>query len=269
MNSRPDVTADAELAAELAAGAADLLVELRESGIDADKLGDEGDRRSNTFLLEALASRRPHDAVLSEESTDDLGRLGASRVWIIDPLDGTREFTEVPRTDWAVHVALWLEGELAAGAVALPAQGVVLRSSPAPALPPASGGPMRLVVSRTRPPEITQAVADRLGAVLVPMGSAGAKATSVVLGASDAYLHGGGQWEWDSAAPVAVCRAAGLHTSRIDGSPLIYNQAKPWLPDLLICRPELAAPVLEAIAAVSAVAPSATSDATPDPLRHP
>ena len=184
--------------------------------------------------------RRPDDAVLSEESTDDLARLAADRVWIIDPLDGTREFTEIPRTDWAVHVALWVEGDLAVGAVALPAQGIVLRSSPAPALPPASGGPMRLVVSRTRPPAITQAVAERLGAELVPMGSAGAKATSVVLGASDVYLHGGGQWEWDSAAPVAICRAAGLHTSRLDGTPLVYNQAKPWLPDLLICRPELA-----------------------------
>jgi 3'(2'), 5'-bisphosphate nucleotidase len=269
MTSDPRFLADADLAAELAAGAGELLLELRASGIDSDKLGDEGDRRSNTFLLDALSARRPHDAVLSEESTDDLARLTADRVWIIDPLDGTREFTEIPRTDWAVHVALWVGGDLAVGAVALPAQGIMLRSSPAPALPPASGGPMRLVVSRTRPPAITQAVAECLGAELVPMGSAGAKATSVVLGASDVYLHGGGQWEWDSAAPVAVCRAAGLHTSRLDGTPLVYNQAKPWLPDIVVCRPELASQVMAAIAAADGAAPgAATSEAAPQPQRH-
>ncbi len=244
------VADDADLAAALAAGAGELLVELRASGLDADKLGDEGDRRANTYLLERLAQARPGDAVLSEESADDPSRVAAERVWIIDPLDGTREFTEPPRTDWAVHVALWIRGELSVGAVALPAQGIVLRSSPAPALPPVRVGPVRLVVSRTRPPAISQAVAERLGAELVPMGSAGAKATSVVLGQADVYLHGGGQWEWDSAAPVAVCRAAGLHTSRLDGSPLVYNQPKPWLPDLLICRPEVAATVLEAVVAV-------------------
>jgi 3'(2'), 5'-bisphosphate nucleotidase len=254
-----DVRADADLAASLAEAAASLLVELRASGIAGDKLGDEGDRLSNDLLLERLAAARPNDAVLSEESADDVSRGDAERVWIIDPLDGTREFTEVPRTDWAVHVALWVAGELAVGAVALPAQGVVLRSSPAPALPPVHGGPLRLVVSRTRPPAITTAVADRLGAALVPMGSAGAKAISVVLGASDVYLHGGGQWEWDSAAPVAVCRAAGLHTSRLDGTPLVYNQPKPWLPDLLICRPELADAVLEAVTAAQ------TDDQPPSP----
>ena len=192
---------DVELAASLAAAAGELLVELRASGIDPDKLGDEGDLRANDLLLERLAAERPADAVLSEERADDPARLDADRLWIIDPLDGTREFTELPRTDWAVHVGLWVEGDLAVGAVALPAQGVVLRSSPPPALPPGDSGPLRLVVSRTRPPAITQAVADRLGALLVPMGSAGAKATSVVLGTSDVYLHAGGQWEWDSAAP--------------------------------------------------------------------
>jgi 3'(2'), 5'-bisphosphate nucleotidase len=243
--------ADARLAAEIAAAAADLLLEIRASGLAADKLGDEGDQRSNELILARLAAERPGDLVLSEESGDDARRIGADRVWIIDPLDGTREFTEIPRTDWAVHVALWVGGDLAAGAVALPAQGVVLATEPPPAVPPPHDGPPRLVVSRTRPPASSQAVADRLGAELVPMGSAGAKATSVALGASDVYLHGGGQWEWDSAAPVAVCRAAGLHTSRLDGKPLVYNQPKPWLPDLLICRPELAGRVLEAVAAVT------------------
>jgi 3'(2'), 5'-bisphosphate nucleotidase len=242
--------ADARLAADLAAAAAELLLEIRASGLAADKLGDEGDQRSNELLLARLEAGRPGDVVLSEESADDARRLGADRVWIIDPLDGTREFTEIPRTDWAVHVALWIGGDLAAGAVALPAHGVVLGTEPPAVLPRPHGGPARLVVSRTRPPALARAVADRLGAELVAMGSAGAKATSVVLGASDVYLHGGGQWEWDSAAPVAVCRASGLHTSRLDGSPLVYNQPKPWLPDLLICRPELAEQVLEAVAAL-------------------
>jgi 3'(2'), 5'-bisphosphate nucleotidase len=248
-------TADARLAVDLAAAAAELLLEIRASGLTADKLGDEGDQRSNELILARLAAERPRDLVLSEESADDPRRLGADRVWIIDPLDGTREFTEIPRTDWAVHVALWSGGVLAAGAVALPAQGVVLGTEPPAAVPPPHGGAPRLVVSRTRPPALAAAVAERLGAELVPMGSAGAKATSVVLGGSDAYLHGGGQWEWDSAAPVAVCRAAGLHTSRLDGTPLVYNQPKPWLPDLLICRPELAGRVLEAVAAVTDAEP--------------
>jgi 3'(2'), 5'-bisphosphate nucleotidase len=243
------MTLDVELAAALAGRAGDLLLELRASGIAADKLGDEADRRSNELLLDGLAAERPDDAVLSEESTDSPARLSAERVWIIDPLDGTREYTEPPRTDWAVHVALWEAGELVAGAVALPAQGIILRSSPAPALPPVQGGPVRLVVSRTRPPALARSVAERMGAELLALGSAGAKATSVVLGTSDVYLHGGGQWEWDSAAPVAVCRAAGVHTSRLDGSPLRYNQPQPWLPDLVICRPELAGQVLEHVAA--------------------
>ncbi len=245
----PWTPADADLAASLARGAGELLVELRARGLDHHKLGAEGDRRANEYILGHLAEARPGDAILSEESSDDPDRLDAHRVWIIDPLDGTREFTEVPRRDWAVHVALWVDGDLAVGAVALPAEGIVLRSYPPASLPPPAPGPLRLVVSRTRPPAITGAVAERLGAELVPMGSAGAKATSVLLGTTDVYLHGGGQWEWDSAAPVAVCRAAGLHTSRLDGSPLLYNQPEPWLPDLLVARPDVAADVLAAVAA--------------------
>jgi 3'(2'), 5'-bisphosphate nucleotidase len=169
--------------------------------------------------------------VLSEEAPDDLGRLTADRVWIIDPLDGSREYAEPGRSDWAVHVALWERGDLTAGAVALPA------FEPGPPRPP---GRARIVVSRTRPPDIAAQVADSINAVLVPMGSAGAKAMAVVRGEADAYLHAGGMHEWDSAAPVFVARAAGLHASRLDGRPLRYNQPDPWLPDLLICRPELA-----------------------------
>ena len=245
--------ADIALAARLASEAGELLLALRVSELSGDALRKVGDHRSNELLLERLATERPDDAVLSEESADNPIRLAAERVWIIDPLDGTREFGEVPRVDWAVHVALWARGQIVGGAVALPGMGRTLVSHPAASLPPAHEGPPRLVVSRTRPPEITAAVAERLGAELVPMGSAGAKATSVLLGDSDVYLHGGGQYEWDSAAPVAVCAAAGLHTSRADGSALRYNQARPWLPDLLICRPELAEQVLTAVAAVGGI----------------
>lgn len=193
--------------------------------------------------MEALAAERPDDAVLSEEGVDDPVRLSATRVWIVDPLDGTREFSETGRTDWAVHVALWESGELVAGAVALPAQGITLATPTVPA-PPAQPGSPRVVVSRTRPPAVALEVKDALGGTLVEMGSAGAKVASVVQGLSDVYVHAGGQYEWDSAAPVAVARAAGLHTSRIDGSPLIYNQRDSKLPDLIVCRPELADAVL-------------------------
>jgi 3'(2'), 5'-bisphosphate nucleotidase len=245
--------ADIDLAARLASEAGELLLALRVSELSGDDLRKAGDHQANELLLGRLAAERPDDAVLSEESADSPARLAAERVWIIDPLDGTREFGEVPRVDWAVHVALWVEGQLVGGAVALPGLGRTLVSRPAAALPPAPTGPPRLVVSRTRPPEVTAAVAELLGAELIPMGSAGAKATSVLLGGSDVYLHGGGQYEWDSAAPVAVCAAAGIHTSRADGSPLRYNQPRPWLPDLLICRPELADQVLGAVAAVGGI----------------
>ena len=181
--------------------------------------------------------------MLSEEGIDNPIRLTAERVWIVDPLDGTREFSELGRDDWAVHVALWQAGELVAGAVALPAQGVTL-ATPNVADPPAAPANPRIVVSRTRPPAIALAVRDALNGMLVEMGSAGAKVASVVQGLADVYVHAGGQYEWDSAAPVAVARAAGLHTSRIDGSPLEYNRPDPLLPDLIVCRPELAEAVL-------------------------
>jgi 3'(2'), 5'-bisphosphate nucleotidase len=193
--------------------------------------------------MEALACERPDDAVLSEEGADNPVRLRSKRVWIVDPLDGTREFSELGRDDWAVHVALWQEGELVGGAVALPAQGMTLATPDVAAPPPPPPVP-RIVVSRTRPPAIALAVRDALDGVLVEMGSAGAKVASVVQGRADVYVHAGGQYEWDSAAPVAVARAAGLHTSRIDGSALAYNQPDTLLPDLVVCRPELAEAVL-------------------------
>lgn len=236
---------DHEVAARLATEAGALLLDVRAEFADADASERKaaGDKRSHDFLMEALAAVRPDDAVLSEEGIDDPVRLSAERVWIVDPLDGTREFSEAGRSDWAVHVALWQAGELVAGAVALPAQGVTLATPTVPA-PPAQPGAPRIVVSRTRPPAIALQVKDALEGSLVEMGSAGAKVASVVQGVSDVYVHAGGQYEWDSAAPVAVARAAGLHTSRIDGSPLIYNQRDSKLPDLIVCRPELADAVL-------------------------
>jgi 3'(2'), 5'-bisphosphate nucleotidase len=218
-----------------------------------ERLRRAGDLGSQQFLADALARYRPADAVLSEEAADDLGRLSASRVWIIDPLDGSREYGEPGRVDWAVHVALWEAGELTAGAVALPAQGIVLSTAeppPPPTVPIAPDGRIRLVVSRSRPPEFVQRLAGQLDAELVPLGSAGAKAAAVITGQVDAYVHSGGQHEWDSAAPVAVARAAGLHTSRIDGSALGYNSEQPWLPDILICPAQLAEQLLDAISAV-------------------
>ena len=239
---------DHRLAATLATEAGRLLLDVRTEFADAtaQERKAAGDQRSHDFLMEQLAAARPDDAVLSEEGADDPVRLRSDRVWIVDPLDGTREFSELDRDDWAVHVALWQAGELVAGAVALPAQGVTLSTPEVAALPPAPAVP-RIVVSRTRPPAVALRVRDQLGATLVEMGSAGAKVAAVVQGHAEVYVHAGGQYEWDSAAPVAVARAAGLHTSRIDGSPLRYNQADLLLPDLLVCRPEYARAALAAL----------------------
>jgi 3'(2'), 5'-bisphosphate nucleotidase len=236
---------DLELAVHLARAAGDQLLRLRAAG--SATLGADGDRAAQAVLAEGLRAARPGDVVLSEEAADDPARLDADRVWIIDPLDGTREYGE-GREDWAVHVALWHRAvdDLVAGAVALPAQGVVLASDGTPA-GPRPDGPPRVVVSRTRPPAEALAVAAALGGELVPMGSAGAKVAAVVLGTVDVYVHSGGQYQWDSAAPVAVARAAGLHTCRLDGSPLRYNRADLSLPDLVVARPEYAEAVLAAI----------------------
>jgi len=245
--------ADHELAEALATRAGELLVDLRvqllRDGADRNALKDEGDRQAHVLLMAALAERiSAGDAVLSEEGADDPIRLERSRVWIVDPLDGTREFGEPPRTDWAVHVALTIDGRPVAGAVALPAMGITLSTQHPPPLPPASPSAPRVIVSRSRPPAAATFLAEQLGGQLIEMGSAGAKAMAVVRGEADIYVHSGGQYEWDSCAPVAVAMAAGLHTSRIDGAPLIYNRLEPYLPDLLICRTELAARSLQALA---------------------
>lgn len=241
---------DDELAAELARTAGAVLLAVRTSGVFEGKpLGKAGDQVSNAFLMRALAEHRPDDGVLSEESADSAARLAHERVWIIDPLDGTREYGE-DRVDWAVHVALCVNGVPdPACAVAIPAQDKVFARASGLAAPPAPhNGRLRIAVSRSRPPAVAEHVAQALDAELVPLGSAGYKAMAVVMGEVDAYLHAGGQYEWDSAAPVGVALAAGLHASRIDGSPLVYNQANPLLPDLLIARAELAEQLLRAIA---------------------
>jgi 3'(2'), 5'-bisphosphate nucleotidase len=288
---------DHALARDLAVEAGRRLLELRARGGEPDLLRKAGDRLSHEFLTAALADRRPGDVVLSEEGADDPARLTADRVWIVDPLDGTREFGEPGRTDWAVHVALWQRsgsagsGDLTAGAVALPAQGHVL-STAAPgeqhrcsigaaittpmfhrvqdgarsdgtggdeesgdtgeaAGTRGGGGRVRIVVSRTRAPRFVRDISDLIDAELVPLGSAGAKVAAVVCGEADAYVHAGGFYEWDTAAPVAVARAAGCHASRIDGSPLAYNQANLRMPDILVCRPALAGALLQAIREVT------------------
>jgi 3'(2'), 5'-bisphosphate nucleotidase len=288
-------TEDHELARDLAAEAGRRLLDLRARGGEPDLLRKAGDRLSHEFLTAELAARRPGDVVLSEEGADDPARLTAGRVWIVDPLDGTREFGEPGRADWAVHVALWQRtgggsGELTAGAVALPAQDQVLSTVPAEpdqcSIEPVITGPMfhragggarsggaggdqesgganeaagtrdgegrvRIVVSRTRAPRLVQDISDLIDAELMPLGSAGAKVAAVVCGRADAYVHAGGFYEWDTAAPVAVARAAGLHASRIDGSPLMYNQPQLLMPDILVCRSALADNLLRAIREVT------------------
>lgn len=257
----PDLTddlTDAELAADLAADAGKLLLQVRaEIGFDQPwTVGEAGDRQANSLLLRRLQAERPGDAVLSEEAHDDLARLKSDRVWIIDPLDGTREFSTPGRDDWAVHIALWRRSsngqpEITDAAVALPARGnVVYRTDTVTsgAAPAGVPGTLRIAVSATRPPAVLHRIRQTLAIQPVSIGSAGAKAMAVIDGYVDAYLHAGGQWEWDSAAPAGVMLAAGMHASRLDGSPLRYNQLDPYLPDLLMCRAEVAPILLGAIA---------------------
>jgi len=257
---------DAALAAELAREAGELLIQVwQEEGFwDPYDLGDAGDKRANTLILDGLARERPADAVLSEEAVDDLSRVDADRVWIVDPLDGTWEFS-TRRNDWAVHIALWQRdggaglpatsghepgGGITDAAVALPAFGEVYRTDTVTPPAPRGEGPIRITASASRPPAVLWRLADQMDVELVRIGSAGAKAMAVVSGEVDAYLHAGCQWEWDSAAPAGVVRAAGLHASRLDGSPLIYNRRDPYLPDLLMCRHELVDVLLPAIRSV-------------------
>lgn len=240
---------DEQLAERLATEAGAILLALRAEGLDGKALGQAGDEAANAVLCRELRAARPDDAILSEEEKDSAARLAHRRVWIVDPLDGTREYGE-GRDDWAVHVALAVDGVATVGAVALPGLGITLTSgSPMPLRP--ANQPLKMLVSRTRPAAEAVFVAGRIGAELLAMGSAGAKAMAVVRGEADIYLHTGGQYEWDNCAPVAVAQAAGLHVSRVDGSAIRYNAADTYLPDLLICRAELADEVLRLAAEYS------------------
>ncbi len=239
-NPTVDLSDDHAFAVWAAEQAGARLLEVRAEGLEGRELKDAGDAAAQELLAHLLAQHRPDDHVLSEEARDDKSRLTASRVWIIDPLDGTREFSEPPRDDWAVHVALWVDGELTAGAVAQPELGETFSTAVPSVVPARTSDRPRIAVSRSRPPAFVEALAAELGADLVPMGSAGVKVMSVVRDVADAYVHAGGQYEWDNAAPVAVARAAGLFCSRVDGSELVYNKDDVSLPDLIVCRPELA-----------------------------
>jgi len=259
---------DVRLATRLATEAGELLLALQRNGdLEGKALGEEGDRIANAYLCRSLRELRPDDALLSEEEKDSEERLSARRVWIIDPLDGTREYGE-GRTDWAVHVALAIDGVATVGAVALPGLNVTLSSGASIKLA-RPNKPLRMVVSRTRPAAEAVEVAELIGAELVPMGSAGAKAMAVVRGEADIYLHTGGQHEWDNCAPVAVAEAAGLHVSRVDGSPMRYNNADTSLPDLLICRPEAIAAILGTAALAACLAIAATSVVGVSPCEQP
>jgi 3'(2'), 5'-bisphosphate nucleotidase len=242
---------DAQLATRLAIETGHKLLELRDemfgAGASTWDVKDAGDAIAQEFLASEFAKHRPDDAVLSEEGSEDPRRFGADRVWIVDPLDGTREYGEPGRMDWAVHVALWTRDRFGAGAVSLPAIDMTFSTDPAPPLPPFAREKPRLVTSRSRAPYAAVLVAEGIDCDAFRLGSAGAKAMAVVMGEADIYVHDGGMYQWDSAAPVAVANAAGFHTSRIDGSPLVYNDRDPWLPDFIVCRPELAEPVLKAI----------------------
>jgi 3'(2'), 5'-bisphosphate nucleotidase len=228
-----------------------MLVELRDElvaeGIHYWDLKDEGDVAGHRYIMSALTAARPDDVILSEEAADNRRRLNAERVWIIDPIDGTNEFAEHPRHDWAIHIALWEAGELTAASVALPTLGVTFDASPAAVVPPSTRAKPLLVTSRSRNPYCAVMVANALGCDVARLGSAGAKAMAIVMGEADIYVHDGGMYQWDSAAPSAVAKAAGLHVSRIDGSPLEYNKESLWLPDFLVCRSELAEPALKAL----------------------
>jgi 3'(2'), 5'-bisphosphate nucleotidase len=242
---------DQQLASRVATEAGAMLVELRDElvaeGIHYWDLKDEGDVAGHRYIMSALTAARPDDVILSEEAADNRKRLNATRVWIIDPIDGTNEFAEHPRHDWAIHIALWEAGELTAASVALPTLGITFDASPAAVVPPSTRAKPLLVTSRSRNPYCAVMVANALGCDVARLGSAGAKAMAIVMGEADIYVHDGGMYQWDSAAPSAVAKAAGLHVSRIDGSPLKYNQESLWLPDFLVCRTELAEPALNAL----------------------
>lgn len=239
---------DGEFALHLAVEAGKILIELRNSsGLNGKTLGEKGDFLANEFIISNLKKLRPNDGILSEEEKDNFIRLEKSRVWIIDPLDGTLEYSQ-GRNDFAVHIALAIDGKPKIGAVALPALQEVYTCFDSPILKPANN-PLKIVVSRTRAPKEVAIIAEKMNAEIIPMGSAGFKAMAIIQGKADIYFHSGGQYEWDNCAPVAVALGAGLHASRIDGSQFVYNNKNTLVPDLLICRRSLAPEILSLLKA--------------------
>jgi len=235
---------DAELAARIAEGAGRLLLGVRHGELLTRRgLGDAGDALANAWIHAVLHAHRPADAIISEESPEDSDRLTASRVWIIDPLDGTSHYAS-GSTEWAVHVALTVDGEPTDCAVALPDTDEVFRTD---TVTPPTGPLTGLIATPHYVNYDISWAASRLNLQYLPIGSAGAKAMAVVRGDADAYVHTGGQYEWDNCAPVGVARAAGLHCSRADGSPLVYNRRSIYLPDFVICRQEIADDLLAAL----------------------
>jgi len=241
---------DHQLAGLAAQVTGEVLAELRREAFRDGwmiwEVRDEGDRRAHDRLVEELGSARPDDVVLSEEGVDDARRLDAERVWIVDPLDGTVDYSSPYSDDYAVHVALVVNGVPTAAAVSLPALGRLYgtATSPRPA------DPLRdrpVVIASRAQAHWGQALAEELGGDAVTAGSAGVKAMAVVAGEADVYIHPTGLYEWDVCAPAAVARAAGLFVSGIDGSELEFNRARPVVPGLVVCRPELASAVLEAL----------------------
>ncbi|AWB82332.1 3'(2'),5'-bisphosphate nucleotidase CysQ [Corynebacterium yudongzhengii] len=233
---------DSRLTDLLAQGTGEILKGVRGVGLLRGRdLGEAGDDLAQNWIARVLAQHRPDDGFLSEEAADNPERLSKDRVWIIDPLDGTKEFA-TGRQDWAVHIALVENGRPTHAAVGLPDLGVVFSSSDARHVE----GPFarKIIASRNRPPKVANHIAEKLGFTSEGFGSAGAKAMHVLLGDHDAYIHAGGQYEWDQAAPVGVALASGLHASRLNGEELRYNNRDTYIPDLLICRPELADDIL-------------------------
>lgn len=252
---------DSELSRDVAIEAGRLLLDLRATYGDLDpadvdtanRLRKEADRASHLLIADRISAARPDDVILSEEGKDDPARLVADRVWIVDPLDGTFEFGQ-GRSDFAVHIVLWVRdalsptgARLVASTVELPAQGLTRTDIDTPdvsfALP--TDRPIRIVASRSRAPkwlpDAVAVLADRMGreVEVIDVGSVGAKVNEILCGRADAYVHDTGFYEWDVAAPYAVAHRYGLHASHVGGEPIRFNQDPPYVTSLLVSIPTL------------------------------
>ena len=254
------------LAANLAESAGRMLVDCRSGAagqlLGGSSLAHEGDQRAHLHLLTRLQEARPDDAVLSEEGADDAQRLDSSRLWVIDPLDGSRDYG-FGNDEWAVHVGLVEDGKIVAGAVALSALDLLFHTGEGegPACAVDENNPNRrpvIVTARSRVNAEGMLLAHELGADVFACGSAGVKAMLVVNGTADAYVHASPLYEWDVCAPAAVAQSAGLHVSDAAGDPLVFNQARPVVNSFLVCRPELVDDILSALSSTGYFRPSAS-----------